>query len=83
MSKTKLSKEELQQLKDFQRLENEVTFSLGDIEKRSLLLSKRKETLKNDYIALLQEQEKVGKELQEKYGEGSIDLEKGEFIKSK
>jgi hypothetical protein len=83
MSKTKLSKEELQQLKDFQRLENEVTFSLGDIEKRSLLLSKRKETLENDYIALLQEQEKVGKELQEKYGEGSIDLEKGEFIKSK
>ena len=83
MNKTKLSKEELQQLKDFQRLENEVTFSLGDIEKRSLLLSKRKETLENDYIALLQEQEKVGKELQEKYGEGSIDLEKGEFIKSK
>ena len=83
MSTTKLSKEELQKLKDLQRQENEITFSLGDIEKRSLLLSKRKETLENDYIALLQEQEKVGKELQEKYGEGSIDLEKGEFIKSK
>ena len=82
MSKTKLSKEELQQLKDFQRLENEVTFSLGDIEKRSLLLSKRKETLENDYIALLQEQETLGKELQEKYGEGNIDLEEGEFVSS-
>ena len=34
MSTTKLSKEELQQLKDFQRIENEITFSLGDIEKR-------------------------------------------------
>ena len=83
MSTTKLSKEELQQLKDFQRIENEITFSLGDIEKRKYFLSRQKEKLENDYVALLNKQETLGKELQEKYGEGNIDLEKGEFISSK
>jgi hypothetical protein len=82
MSTTKLSQEELQQLKDFQRSENEITFALGQIELRKVFLEKDKQNLQNQYQSLLQNQEKVGKELQEKYGEGNIDLEKGEFIKS-
>jgi hypothetical protein len=82
MSTKKLSKEELQQLKDFQRSENEITFALGQLEIRKSYIDKRNETLKNEYQSLLQKQEKVGKELQEKYGEGSIDLEKGELVKS-
>jgi hypothetical protein len=82
MSTTKLSKEELQKLKDLQRQENEITFSLGDIEKRKYFLSKRKENLESNYVSLLQEQETLGKELQEKYGEGNIDLEKEEFVSS-
>tara|TARA_R110000744_G_scaffold143898_1_gene255894 strand:- start:14 stop:265 length:252 start_codon:yes stop_codon:yes gene_type:complete len=83
MSTTKLLKEELQKLKDFQRLENEITFSLGQIELRKVFLEKDKKNLQNQYQSLLQDQEKTGKELQEKYGEGNIDLEKGEFIKLK
>ncbi len=82
MSTTKLSQEELQQLKDFQRSDNEITFALGQIELRKVFLEKEKQNLQNQYQSLLQNQEKVGKELQEKYGEGNIDLEKGEFIKS-
>ena len=83
MSTTKLLQEELQQLKDFQRSENEITFSLGQIELRKVFLEKDKKNLQNQYQSLLQDQEKTGKELQEKYGEGNIDLEKGEFIKLK
>ncbi len=82
MNTTKLSTEELQQLRNFQRSENEITFSLGQIELRKVFLEKDKQTLQNQYQSLLQDQEKTGKELQEKYGEGNIDLEKGEFIKS-
>ncbi len=82
MNTTKLSTEELQQLRNFQRSENEITFSLGQIELRKVFLEKDKQTLQNQYQSLLQDQEKAGKELQEKYGEGNIDLEKGEFIKS-
>tara|TARA_B110000858_G_C17685851_1_gene418867 strand:+ start:698 stop:949 length:252 start_codon:yes stop_codon:yes gene_type:complete len=80
MSTTKLSQEELQQLRNFQRSENEITFSLGQIELRKVFLKKDKLNLQNQYQSLLQDQEKSGKELQEKYGEGNIDLEKGEFI---
>lgn len=83
MSTTKLSKEELQKLKDFQRSENEITFSLGQIELRKVFLEKDKKNLQNQYQLLLQDQEKTGKELQERYGEGNIDLEKGEFIELK
>ena len=81
MSTTKLLQEELQKLKDFQRSENEISFALGQIEIRKTFLEDQTQDLKNQYKSLLQEQEKTGKELQEKYGEGNIDLEKGEFIK--
>lgn len=42
MSTTKLLQEELQKLKDFQRSENEITFSLGQIELRKVFLEKDK-----------------------------------------
>ena len=38
MSTTKLLKEELQQLKDFQLKDNEITFALGQIEIKKLFL---------------------------------------------
>ena len=83
MSTTKLLKEELQLLTDFQRSENEITFALGQLEIRKTFIDKQNKTLKLNYQLLLEKQEKTGKELQEKYGEGNIDLEKGEFISSK
>ena len=83
MSNTKLLKEELQKLKDFQRSENEITFALGQLEIRKTFLKNQKQDLKNNFQSLLQEQDKMGKELQEKYGEGNIDLEKGEFVNLK
>jgi hypothetical protein len=83
MSTTKLSKEELQQLKDSQLKDNEITFALGQIEIRKVFIEKEKQKLQDQYQNHLQQQDKLGRELQEKYGEGNIDLEKGEFIKLK
>lgn len=83
MSNTKLSENELQQLQDFQRQDNEITFALGQLEVRKTFIEISKQNLQNDYRSLVQKQEALGKELQEKYGDGSIDLEKGEFVSSK
>jgi len=83
MSNTKLSESELQQLQDFQRQDNEITFALGQLEVRKTFIEISKQNLQNDYRSLVQKQEALGKELQEKYGDGSIDLEKGEFVSSK
>ena len=83
MNTTKLLKEELQKLKDFQRSENEITFALGQVEIKTTFLENQKQEIKNNFKTLLQEQDKVGKELQEKYGDGNINIEKGEFVSLK
>jgi hypothetical protein len=75
MSKIKLSEQELQQLKELQTKGNELIFSLGQIEaqKASVFSQLQEVQTKNN---------KIGKELNEKYGDGNIDLETGEFTKS-
>jgi hypothetical protein len=40
----------------------------------------QKQTLISKLNQLLQVEEKLGKQLQEKYGDGTINIEKGEFI---
>tara|TARA_R110000744_G_scaffold151332_1_gene264766 strand:+ start:302 stop:553 length:252 start_codon:yes stop_codon:yes gene_type:complete len=83
MSTTKLLKEEVQTLKDLQKSENEITFALGQVEIKTTFLENQKQEIKNNFKTLLQEQDKVGKELQEKYGDGNINIEKGEFVSLK
>ena len=79
MKTQKLTSEELQQLKGFSEKRNQITFNLGQTDiQRALLEGQRNSILEN--LAKLQEEEnKVGKELQEKYGNGNIDIETGEF----
>ena len=83
MSKTiKLSEEELQKLKGFNEKRNQITFNLGQTDvQRAILEGQRSVILEN--LAKLQEEENaMGKELQDKYGEGNIDLDTGEFTKA-
>jgi|TARA_B100000780_G_scaffold259038_1_gene209779 hypothetical protein len=80
MSKTiKLSKEELEILKGYQQQQNSITFELGQVDiNRAILEGQRASVL--DKLGDLQEKtNKTAKELQEKYGDGNIDLESGEF----
>jgi hypothetical protein len=79
MENKKLSQEELQQLKTFQNESNTIMFTLGQIDvQKALLEGQRSEVLEK--LAQLQEQNNdFAKTLQEKYGDGNIDLETGEF----
>mgnify|MGYP006953520232 CR=1 FL=1 len=43
-------------------------------------LEKEKQRLKQTLQNQLETEEQIGKQLQQKYGDGNIDLEKGEFI---
>jgi len=76
----KLSNEELEVLKDYQQKQNHITFNLGNVDiQKAILEGQRSQILEN--LANLQEKSnKTAKELQEKYGDGNIDLETGEFI---
>tara|TARA_R100001443_G_scaffold116206_1_gene136015 strand:- start:3888 stop:4136 length:249 start_codon:yes stop_codon:yes gene_type:complete len=82
MEKIVLSKEELDNLTQLQKEQNEFVLKLGQIEYQISTLEKFKRDLKNNIENFEDKQVKVGNELNEKYGEGTINLENGEFIKS-
>lgn len=75
----KLSEKELSSLKEIQEKNQSIVNDLGNVEVNFNLISKQKELILKELEKLQEEQNKIGKELQEKYGAGNIDLEKGEF----
>ena len=82
MEKIVLSKEELDNLTQLQKEQNEFVLKLGQIEYQISTLEKFKRDLKHNIENFEDKQVKVGNELNKKYGEGTINLENGEFIKS-
>ena len=80
MEKQVLSQEEITQLKNVRERRIQLVESFGILESRIQEINLQKETLKEELKKLIQEETNLGKTLQQKYGDGSIDLEKGEFI---
>lgn len=81
----KLTAEELQQIKDMQAQYNKFVFDLGNIESQlqNLLSAKakieeEKNNILNDIKKLGEREKELVNILQEKYGNGSIDIETGE-----
>jgi|TARA_Y100000004_G_scaffold101331_1_gene113632 hypothetical protein len=79
MASKKLSDNELQSLNKFQERNNTIIVQLGTIEVRIDALEEQKEELLENFRKLTVEQQEFGVKLQEKYGDGNINLEKGEF----
>ena len=80
MSKTiKLSKEELEILQGYQQKQNQITFNLGSIDIQKALLEGQRVAILENLADLQEKSNKTAKELQDKYGEGNINLETGEF----
>ena len=75
-----LTQEEITSLKSVREKRIQLTENFGVIELRIQEFNNQKEILKNELKNLIQEENNLGKTLQQKYGDGSIDLEKGEFI---
>ena len=80
MENTKLTVEEVEKLQDIQQKNAAVARELGNLEITKLQLEARKGDVIKFYNDLKEEEQTFGKELSDKYGNGSIDLEKGEFI---
>lgn len=82
MANQKLSKEELGKIEEIQKRVQAVKVELGNVGLAEIDLKTRKANIEQ-YLTETQEQEaEVVKELEEKYGKGSIDLQNGEFIPS-
>ena len=80
MSNTKLTTEEVQSIRELQSSRDAIIVELGNIEAYLEEMKTRKADLFVQLDALRVKDQEVGKALSEKYGIGSIDLEKAEFI---
>jgi conjugal transfer/entry exclusion protein len=78
-----LSSEELEKLKIIQTELNNVMLNLGSIEIQFKDLQDLKTQMLSTLSTLRQNQEQLGTELNKKYGNGTIDMDTGEFTINK
>ena len=83
MEKKVLTEDEVSSLKDLKKQYRDLTEATGVIEMQIINLEIKKEQIKEKLKSLQQKEIKLAKELEEKYGNGEISLESGEFLPSK
>ena len=77
-----LTQEELQQIKDIRQEKLILVEQFGLIEYSIQDLEQQKQLLNSSLSDLKQKEIELGKTLQKKYGDGTINVEKGEFTSS-
>lgn len=82
----KLTEEEIKQIKDLQAQYNQFVFELGNIEVQLQNVNATKSAIETEKNSIVEDIKKLGERekelvttLQEKYGQGSIDIETGEI----
>ena len=78
-TKIKLTDKELEVLKEYQITQNQITFELGNLDIQKALLEGQRSAILEKLADLQEKSNKTAKELQEKYGEGNINIDTGEF----
>jgi len=78
----KLSEEEITQIKTLQSNQQNLIGQFGQLEYQMQLIELQKDKLVETMTTLQQEEVKIGQELNEKYGNGTVDLESGMFTKT-
>ena len=79
MIKQQLTHEEKILLKDIQQAYENIMLELGNTEMQLQILNLKKNELIKSIEQYQKNQEEIAKSLQSKYGEGSIDIDKGEI----
>mgnify|MGYP003624808536 FL=1 len=77
-----LTKEEISKLKELKETFNNLTEVSGVVEMQHYNIQIKKENLKLSLQNLQQKEAEFARELEEKYGQGQISLETGEFLPS-
>ena len=75
----KLTTEELQQIKNIKQKYTNLALSLGEIELQKISIEKEKQSLIDIHSQLNEEEMTLAKNLTEKYGNGSINIDTGEI----
>lgn len=80
MENRKLDSQEMQTLRQLQEKSSIIAGELGQIEMMKLQLDARREEIMSLYEEMKQEEIDFGKVLSEKYGDGTINPDTGEFL---
>jgi|TARA_R100001509_G_scaffold115458_1_gene70492 hypothetical protein len=80
MANQKLTQKELDKLQELQNKNAALVQELGTITLTEINLNERREKAEDFLVELKQSEVDLVKELEDKYGVGSIDLQAGEFI---
>jgi predicted nuclease with TOPRIM domain len=75
----KFTTDELTKLKDIANKYLEVQDRLGGLEIQKAMIEKQRVSILSELEVLQKSEDELGLQLKEKYGEGTIDIEKGEF----
>ena len=80
MATKKLTRKEIDSLKEIQQKNNAIVAEFGNLRIAKLQLDAREAELVKFFNDLKEEEAEMGKTLSDKYGVGSINIESGEFI---
>jgi hypothetical protein len=80
MANQKLTDEELKTIKEIQEQNQALALELGNLELTKIQVENRYDELVDFYNKLKEKEQELGKELSDKYGNGTINLEAGEFV---
>ena len=80
MTKKELKSEDKEKIIELRKKFAILNGQFGDLEFAKINMKKRKEMLVNEYINLQHEEVEISNYLKENYGEGTINLDSGEFI---
>ena len=78
----KIEDSELDKIKESQKEIEKVAFELGVVDLQIHTFKKRKDSLLSDFEKLNSDKETVVNAIREKYGEGNLNLQSGEFTLS-
>ena len=80
MEKKVLTQEEIDKIKKIKDQFEDLTINAGNIEIQIMNLQLQKDQMKSNFQQLQQQEKVIAQELEEKYGDGTISLESGEFL---
>lgn len=83
MEKQVLTADEINELKSLQKQLNDIQILVGETEVQIMSLQIRKDQIKEKFKVLQQEEYVLAKKLEDKYGNGTISIESGEFLPNK
>ena len=75
----KFTEEELKSLQDLQGTYQQITLAMGQISLSKIQLENREKSVLNTLNEIREKENELAKELTEKYGKGSLNIETGEF----